>query len=59
MLGREFESWCSHMNWDFSSQEKKKKLNKWRTINSLVLYTKIDFTDDEGKEWLNPLREKN
>ena len=25
----------------------------------LVLYTKFDFTVDEGKEWLNPSREKN
>ena len=23
------------------------------------LYTKFDFTVDEGKEWLNPFREKN
>ena len=24
-----------------------------------LLYTKFDFTVDEGKEWLNPSREKN
>ena len=31
--------------------------NKWRTIKSLV--HKFDFTVDEGKEQLNPSREKN
>ena len=31
--------------------------NGWRTIKSLV--HKFDFTVDEGKEWLNPSREKN
>ena len=31
--------------------------NGWRTIRSLV--HKFDFTVDEGKEWLNPSREKN
>ena len=31
--------------------------NKWRTIKSLV--HKIDFTVDEGKELLNPSREKD
>ena len=30
--------------------------NKWRTIKSLY---KFDFTVDEGKERLNPFREKN
>ena len=32
--------------------------NKWRTIKSLV-HIKFDFTIDEGKERLNPSREKN
>ena len=32
--------------------------NGWRTINSLV-HKKFDFTVDEGKEWLNPSRDKN
>ena len=31
--------------------------NEWRTIKSLV--HKFDFMADEGKEWLNPSREKN
>ena len=31
--------------------------NKWRTSKSLV--HKFDFTVDEGKERLNPSREKN
>ena len=31
--------------------------NKWRTTESLV--TKFDFTVDEGKERLDPSREKN
>ena len=31
--------------------------NEWRTIESLV--HKFDFTVDEGKERLNPSREKN
>ena len=54
--------------WDVSStpanglfltkKKKKKKMpNGWRTIKSLV--QKFDFTVDEGKEWLNPSREKN
>ena len=54
--------------WDVSSipangifltkkKKKKKKMpNGWRTIKSLV--HKIP-TVDEGKEWLNPSREKN
>ena len=37
--------------------KKKKMPNKWRTINSLV--QKFDFTVDEGKERLNPFRDKN
>ena len=37
-------------------KNKNKMLNGWRTIKS---YTKFDFTVDEGKEWLNPSREKN
>ena len=42
---------------DFSSLKIKIKMpNKWRTIESL--HTKFDFTVDEGKEWLNPSREK-
>ena len=56
--------------WDVSSipangiflTKKLKKQNKmpyvWRTIKPLE-YTKFDFTIDEGKEWLNPSREKN
>ena len=32
--------------------------NGWRTIKSLV-HKKVVFTVDEGKEWLNPSREKN
>ena len=31
--------------------------NEWRTIKSLV-HKKIDFTVDEGKEWLNSSLEK-
>ena len=31
--------------------------NEWRTIKSLV-HKKFDLTVDEGKEWLNPSREK-
>ena len=38
-------------------KKKKKMPNKWRTIKSL--YTKFDFTVDEGKERLNPSRDKN
>ena len=33
--------------------------NKWRTIKSLVLYTKFDFTVDEGKKRLNASRDEN
>ena len=46
-------------NWNFSSLKKKKekKMPKWRTIKSLV--HEFDFTADEGKERLNPSREKN
>ena len=39
--------------------KKKKMPNGWRTIKSLVHKKKVDFTVDEGKEWLNPSREKN
>ena len=40
--------------------KKKKKIpNGWRTIKSLVARKKVDLTVDEGKEWLNPSREKN
>ena len=35
-----------------------KMLIKWRTIKSLV-HKKFDFTVDEGKERLNPSRDKN
>ena len=31
--------------------------NEWRTIKLLV--HKFEFMVDEGKEWLNPSREKN
>ena len=51
-LGREFESRCSHTNWDFSSQNKKIKKyyfvpNKRRTISLVGVSTKFDFTVDE------------
>ena len=39
-------------------QQHKKKPNKWRTIKSLVQHTKFDFSVEEGKERLNPSREK-
>ena len=33
--------------------------NGWRTIKSLVhKIPRFDFTVNEGKEWLNPSREK-
>ena len=38
-------------------RNKIKMPNGWRTIKSLV--HKIRLTVDEGKEWLNPSREKN
>ena len=38
-------------------KNKIKMPNGWRPIKSLV--TKFDFTVDEGKEWLNPSREKD
>ena len=41
-------------------KDKIKMSNGWRTIKSLVhKIPKFDFTLDEGKEWLNPSREKN
>ena len=41
-------------------KNKIKMPNGWRTIKSLVhKIAKFDFTVDEGKEWLNPSREKN
>ena len=33
--------------------------NGWRTIKSVVHKIKFDFTADEGKEWVNPSREKS
>ena len=34
--------------------------NGWRAIKIVsTWYTIFDFTVDEGKEWLNPSREKN
>ena len=30
-----------------------------QTIGPSIIATKFDFTVDEGKEWLNPSREKN
>ena len=38
--------------------KKKKMPNGWRTIKSLVHKIRL-FRVDEGKEWLNPSREKN
>ena len=48
----------------FLTKNKKNKIkmpNEWRTINSLVhkIAKLFDFTVDEGKEWLNPSRDKN
>ena len=41
-------------------KNKIKMPNGWRTIKSLVhKIPKFDLTVDEGKEWLNPSREKN
>ena len=64
-LRREFESRCSHTNYNFSlSSQKKQKSNekscptsqvKWRTIYSWGL----DFTVDEGNGQLNTFRDKN
>ena len=48
-LGREFESRCSHTNWDFSNKNEK-KMPKWRTIKSLVHKIQIRLHADEGKE---------
>ena len=52
MLGREFESRCSHTNWDFPSCP--------TSVERLVRgYTKFDCIVDEGKGRLNPSRDKN
>ena len=58
-LGREFESRCRHTNWEFS--HKKTQINKCPTSGERLIrgYTKVDSTVDEGKERLNPSREKN
>ena len=47
-------------NWDFSSLKNKLK-NKLKNAQQVEndYYTEFDFTVDEGKERLNPSREKN
>ena len=47
-------------NWDFSSLKNKLK-NKIKNAQQVEndYYTEFDFTVDEGKERLNPSREKN
>ena len=44
---------CGHL------KKNAQRVDKWRTIKSLVQKKKNDFTVDEGKERLNPSREKN
>ena len=36
-----------------------KRRKKSSILSYSLNYTKFDFTVDEGKEWLNPSREKN
>ena len=55
-LGREFESRCSHTNWNFSSYIYILiPTSRGRSIRG---YTKFEFTVDEGKGRLNPSHDK-